>query len=81
MPVRIVFDASRQQGGRPSLNKILVKGPDRYLNNLAGVITCFRDGRVVAQGDIRKMYNAVKLAEEDCYVQCFSGGTWMKTER
>ena len=71
MPVRIVFDASRQQGDGPSLNQILAKGPDRYLNNLAGVITCFQDGREAAQGDIRKMYNAVKFTEEDCYIQCF----------
>ena len=27
-PVRIVFDASRSQGGGPSLNHILAKGPD-----------------------------------------------------
>ena len=26
---------------------------------------------MVVQGDIRNMYNAVKLAEEDCYIQCF----------
>ena len=26
---------------------------------------------MAAQGDIKKMYNAVKLVEEDCYVQCF----------
>ena len=43
-PVRIVFDASRAQGGGPSLNQILAKGPDRYLNNLSGVIICFRNG-------------------------------------
>ena len=41
MPIRIVFDAYRQQGGRPSLNQILAKGPDQYLNNLARVIMCF----------------------------------------
>ena len=40
-PVRICFDASRSQGGAPSLNNILAKGPDRFLNNLAGVIVGF----------------------------------------
>ena len=36
-PVRICFDASRAQGGGPSLNQILAKGPDKFLNNLAGL--------------------------------------------
>ena len=70
-PVRICFDASRPQGGGPSLNQILAKGPDRYLNNLAGVIICFRHGRVACKGDVKKMYNGVRLEEEDCYCQCF----------
>ena len=70
-PVRIVFDASRAQGGGPSLNQILAKGPDRYLNNLAGVIINFRNGREAVKGDVKKMYNSVKLAREDAYVQCF----------
>ena len=70
-PVRICFDASRAQGGAPSLNQILAKGPDRYINNLAGVIINFRNGRVAVKGDVKKMYNAVKLVEEDAYMQCF----------
>ena len=70
-PVRICFDASRPQGGGPSLNQVLAKGPDRYLNNLAGVIVNFRSGRVAAKGDVRKMYNCVQLSEEDAYLQCF----------
>ena len=67
-PVHICFDASRAQGGGPSLNQILAKGPDRYLNNLAGVIINFRDGRVAAKGDVRKMYNAVRLINEDAFL-------------
>ena len=51
-PVRIVFDASRAQGGGPSLNQILAKGPDRFLNNLAGVIVNFRNGREAAKGNV-----------------------------
>ena len=70
-PVRICFDASRPQGGGPSLNQVLAKGPDRYLNNLAGVIVNFRSGRVAAKGDVRKMYNCVQLSEADAYLQCF----------
>ena len=53
-PVRICFDASRSQGGAPSLNNILAKGPDRFLNNLAGVIIGFRNGRVASKGDVKK---------------------------
>ena len=70
-PVRIVFDASRAQGGGPSLNQILAKGPDRFLNNLAGVILNFRSGRIAVKGDVRKMYNCVKLTPEDSFTQCF----------
>ena len=70
-PVRIVFDASRSQGGGPSLNAVLAKGPDRYINNLAGVIIRFRDGVFAVKGDVRKMHNCVALEEEDCFLQCF----------
>ena len=70
-PLRICFDASRSQGGAPSLNQILAKGPDKFLNNLAGVIVNFRYGRYAAKGDVRKMYNCIYLTEEDSYMQCF----------
>ena len=59
-PVRIVFDASWSQGGGPSLNAILAKGPNQFLNNLASVIIWFRVGRVAAHGDVGKMFNTVK---------------------
>ena len=71
IPVRICFDASRSQGGAPSLNNILAKGPDRFLNNLAGVIIGFRNGRVASKGDVKKMYNCVRLVKEDAFMQCF----------
>ena len=71
MLIRIVFDASRSKGGGPSLNDLLAKGPDRYLNNLAALVTAFRDGRFLAQGDLKKMFNAVKLQEADWFVQFF----------
>ena len=70
-PVRICFDASRPQGGGPSLNQVLAKGPDRFLNNLAGVILGFRNGKVAAKGDVSKMYNCIKLEDSDAYLQCF----------
>ena len=70
-PVRIVFDASRSQGGGPSLNAVLAKGPDRYLNNLAEVIIRFRNGAVAVKRDVKKMYNSVGLKKEDSFLQCF----------
>ena len=53
-PVRICFDASRARGGGPSLNKVLAKGPDRFINNLAAVIVRFRNGVVAVKGDVKK---------------------------
>ena len=34
-PVRIIFDASRPQKRGLSLNQLLAKGPDMFMNNLA----------------------------------------------
>ena len=70
-PVRICFDASRPQGGGPSLNAILAKGPDCFLNNLASVIIRFRNGVVGIKGDVSKMYNSVMLERKDAFLQCF----------
>ena len=70
-PVRICFDASRPQGGGPSLNAVLAKGPDCFLNNLASVIIRFRDGVIGIKGDVAKMYNSVLLEREDAFLQCF----------
>ena len=64
-PVWLVFDGSRPQGGGPSLNELLAKGPDCYLNNLVSVLIGFRDGRYAAKGDVKKMFNAIKLVESD----------------
>ena len=35
------------------------------------MIIRIRDGRYAALGDVKKMFNAVELAEVDWYVQCF----------
>ena len=62
---------SRPQGGGPSLNQLLTKGPDCFINNLAAVLIRFRNGQVIAKGDVAKMFYAVKLKIEDWYIQCF----------
>ena len=69
--LRICFDASRKQGGCPSLNSCLHKGPDRFVNNVLSVITGFRNGRVGAVADISKFHNKVRLVEEDWMMQRF----------
>ena len=69
--LRLVFDASRQQGGFPSMNNCLAKGPDRFLNNLLSVIIGFRNGRVGCAGDISKFHNRVRLVPEDAHMQRF----------
>ena len=56
---------SRKQGGGQSLNNIVAKGPDCYINNMAGVLVKFIDRCHAVIGDINKMYNAVNLVPED----------------
>ena len=58
-PVRICFNTFRAQRGCRSLDQMLAKVPDRFLNSLAEVIIGFQDGRIASEGDVRKMYNSV----------------------
>ena len=69
--LRPVFDASRKQGGYPSLNDCTSKGPDRFMNNLLSVITGFRNGRIGCAGDISKFHNRVRLVPKDVHMQRF----------
>ena len=69
--LRVCFDAARKQGGFPSFNSCLLKGPDRFLNNLLSVIVGFRNGRVGAAADISKFHNRVRLIEKDIHMQRF----------
>ena len=75
--LRVCFDASRRQGGYPSLNDCLYKGPDGYINNLLSVIIGFRNGRVGAAADISKFHHQVYLCEEDMHMQRF---LWRKMD-
>ena len=40
-PVLIVFNSSQTHG--VSLNSCLAKGPDSYMNNLVGILLCWRE--------------------------------------
>lgn len=64
-PVRIVFNAAASYQG-VSLNDLLAKGPD-VINNLTGILLRFRKEEIGTVGDIRKMYNTVKLSEDDMH--------------
>ena len=52
--LRVCFDASRRRGKNPSFNDCLLKGPDRFVNNILSIIIGFRNGRVGAVADIAK---------------------------
>ena len=69
--LRVVFDAARRQCGHPSMNDCLMKGPDRFMNDLGSVLLGFRNGRVAAVADIRKFHNQVYLFEKDIHMQRF----------
>ena len=70
--MRVVFDAARRQGGYPSLNDCLLKGPDNFMNNgVLPVLLGFRNGRVAAVADLRKFHNQVHLVQEDVHMQRF----------
>ena len=69
--LRLVFDASRRQGGFPSMNDCLDKGPDRFMNNLLSVVVGFRNGRVGCAADIKKFHNRVRLFLKDIHMQRF----------
>ena len=75
-PVRIWFDGSWPQGGGPSLKAVLAKGPDGFLNNLASVIICFRDGVIGIKGDVKKVDNGGLLEREYAFLQYFLWRDW-----
>nr|XP_027213054.1 uncharacterized protein LOC113806132 [Penaeus vannamei] len=62
-PMRIVFDSSAPYMGF-ALNDFLAKGPD-CLNNILGILLRFRQGLIGLIGDIKKMYNSVKIGHFD----------------
>ena len=69
--LRVCFDASRRQGGGPSMNDCLFKGPDRFINDLLSVVIGFRNGRVGCAADLSKFHNQVLLTTPDTHMQRF----------
>ena len=51
------------------MNDCVLKGPDRFVNNLLAVVIGFRNGRVGAAADIKKFHNQVYLIEKDIHMQ------------
>ena len=58
-------DESRRQGGYPSINDCVQKGPDRFINNILSVWIGFRNGRIGCAADISKFHNQVYLEEPE----------------
>ena len=63
-PCRLVFDASQATDSGISLNDILAKGTNN-MNKLLKVVIRWFGHPVAFHTDVQKMYNAVKLNEED----------------
>ena len=75
-PCRIVFNSSANFKGH-ILNDYWAKGPD-LLNNLLGILIRFRENSIALTGDMKKMYHAVKITEQDQHTHTDScGETWM----
>ena len=63
-PCRLVFDASHSSKGRKSLNSLLAKGTNN-MNKLLEIVIRWSIHKVAFHTDIQKMYNTVRLKEED----------------
>ena len=73
-PCRIVFDASQATDSGFSLNDILAKGRNN-MNKLVEIVIRWMTHKVAFHTDVQKMYNSVKLKEEDW---CFQRYIWEK---
>ena len=76
-PLRIVMDASASFMGS-SINDYWAKGPN-VLSNLLVILCRFRQYKTAIVADIKKMYNTIRLSEEDQHVHRFLW-RWMKTD-
>ena len=62
--IRVVFDCSARCEGT-SLNSQLMPGPD-LTNSLVGVLTRFRQDRIVFMADIKCMFHQVYVPDKHC---------------
>ena len=68
-PLRIVFNASSNVSGT-NLNSFWSAGAD-CLNSLPGILARFREGFCAFIGDVRKMYNSVRISPLDQHCHRF----------
>ena len=68
-PIRCVFNSSQKYRGY-SLNSSWDLGPD-MTGNLHGILMRFRENLIAAQGDIKKMYYAVRVTKEEEMMQLY----------
>ena len=68
-PIRWVFNSSQVYKGY-SLNSSWDLSPD-MTGNLHGILMRFREGVVAAQGDIKKMYYAVRVTKAEEMMQLY----------
>ena len=66
-PCRVVFDASQITNTGYSLNDVIAKGRNN-MNKLVEIVLRWMTHQVAFHTDIQKMYNSIKLRQEDwCY--------------
>ncbi|XP_068719031.1 uncharacterized protein [Montipora capricornis] len=74
--LRLVYDASAKGQNGKSLNDNLEKGPN-YINSLPNVLIAWRFDQVAYSGDMRKMFNQVRIHPDD---QVFHRFLWRTNE-
>ena len=62
--LRVVFNSARKFQG-VCLNDALHKGPD-LTNTIVSCLLGFREEKIAFVGDVRKMFNQIRVREEDC---------------
>ena len=67
-PCRLVFDASQPTASGWGLNDILAKGKNN-MNKLVEIVIRWSLHKIGFDTDIKKMYNSVKLVEDDWCLQ------------